>query len=270
MKYIDIHSHVAFPVYDADREAVLARMREKEVGTMSVGVDLQSSTAAVALAERESDVWATIGLHPNNVSDEGFDEKAFGLLALNKKVVGVGECGLDYYRRDGTDAAEKERQYAQFEAQVSFAATHDLPLMIHCRPSKGTMDAYQDLLGILGHHRSAFGDRMRGNIHFFVGNTDVARDFLNLGFTFSFTGVVTFAREYDEVIRFVPPVAILTETDCPYVSPHPHRGKRNEPSFVPYIAAELARIRGEESEAFCSVLQGNACRVFAGMLLLPP
>lgn len=270
MKFIDIHSHVAFPVYDLDREAVLMRMREKEVVTISVGVDLNSSATALALAEKEPDVFATIGLHPNNAPDEGFDEKAFSALAVHKKVVGVGECGLDYFRRDGTDQAEKRRQHSQFESQVAFAIVHDLPLMVHCRPSKGTMDAYKDLIEILKHHTSFGGEKLRGNIHFFVGDTEVAQQFLELGFTFSFTGVVTFAREYDEVIRYVPEGSILTETDCPYVSPHPHRGERNEPSFIPYIAAELARIRGVEVGVFGSILRGNACRVFSGMLLLPP
>ena len=270
MKFIDIHSHVSFPVYDADREVVLLRMREKEVGTITVGVDLHSSSAAVALAEKEPDVFATIGLHPNNAPDEGFDEKAFSTLAVSKKVVGVGECGLDYFRRDGTDSAEKQRQYSQFEAQVIFAVQHDLPLMIHCRPSKGTMDAYKDLIDILKHYKSVGGEKLRGNIHFFVGDKEVARQFLELGFSFSFTGVVTFARDYDEVIRYVPEEAILTETDCPYVAPHPHRGERNEPSYIPYIAEELARIRGVEASVFAEALRANACRVFSGMLLLPP
>lgn len=261
-RFIDVHSHVAFPVYDQDREGVLKRMREVEVSTISVGVDLASSKSAVALAEKETDVFATIGLHPNNAPDEGFDEKAFRSLLRSKKVVGIGECGLDYFRRDGGDEVERARQKNQFEIQVYFAIAHNKPLMIHCRPSKGTMDAYRDLLVILKGYKKESGSTLRGNVHFFVGNREVAHEFLELGFTFSFTGVITFARDYDEVIRYLPKESILTETDCPYVAPHPHRGERNEPSLVTYVVDELTRIRGANRNEDPNIFAENAKRVF--------
>lgn len=267
--YIDVHSHVAFPVFDADREHILARMKENRVGAITVGVDLASSERAVALALAVPEIFATVGLHPNDSPQEGFNAPAFEQLLSMGKVVAVGECGLDYFRRDGTDASEKGRQHNQFEAQIQFAIRHDLPLMIHGRPSTGTMDAYHDIISVLQKYKREAGDKLRGDIHFFVGDIPVAHAFLQLGFMFSFTGVVTFTKQYDAVIRFLPLDSILSETDCPYVAPHPHRGKRNESTHVTYVVEALARIRGEELEVVRKAILSNACRLFPSMVLSP-
>ena len=256
MKYFDAHSHVSFKDYDVDRDAVIGRMREVGVGAITVGVDYETSKEAVAFAETHEDFYATIGLHPTDTVTENFDASKFSALATHPKVVGVGECGLDYFRIEGDFETEKKRQVIDFEKQIFFALEHDLPLMLHCRPTKGSMDAYEDVLALLA------GRNTRGNAHFFVGNVDIARKFYDLGFTTSFTGVLTFTHDYDEVVRFSPADMLLTETDSPYVAPVPHRGSRNEPTHVTYVVAAIARIRGVDEEQIRAQILENAKRVF--------
>lgn len=259
MKYFDAHSHVTFKDYDQDLEEVLARMREHEVGTITVGVNKETSEEAIKFADANENFYATIGLHPNDAPNESFDGAAFAQMVEHPKVVGIGECGLDYFRIEGDVAAEKKRQRLEFEKQIVFAIDHLKPLMLHCRPSKGSMDAYEDTLGMLEPIRGAIA----GNVHFFVGNVDVARRFYDLNFTTSFTGVVTFAREYDDVIRFAPVDMMLTETDSPYATPVPFRGKRNEPSYVRYVVSALAEVTGLPEEKLAEQIVENAKRVFA-------
>lgn len=261
MKYIDVHSHIQFPQFDEDRTEVLNRMREEEIAAIVVGCDLESSARASALAKKEPDIWATVGVHPTDKRDEGFEAERYKEL-LHDRVVAIGECGLDYFRKDGTDDAEVERQKELFLGQVHFALEKNLPLMIHCRPSKGTMDAYDDLLNIVKPMKKEHGENLRGNIHFFAGDLRVAKEFIALGFTLSFTGVITFAKEYAEVIRAVPLESIMSETDCPYVAPVPHRGQRNESAFVKNVVEKIADIRDEDSAEIQRALFDTAKRVF--------
>lgn len=271
MKYFDAHSHITFKDYDQDLEEVLGRMREHEVGTITVGVDKATSQEAIDFAEANENFYATIGLHPCDTPTEGFDDTAFTQMVGHPKVVGIGECGLDYYRlgeprrQDGSgfrpssdEASEKKRQRAVFEQQVQFAIKHLKPLMLHCRPSKGTMDAYEDVLEML----EPLKGQVAGNAHFFVGDVDIARRFYNLNFSTSFTGVLTFAREYDEVVRFAPVDMILTETDSPYATPLPFRGKRNEPSYVRYVVGAIAGITKLPEDKLAEQIVENAVRVF--------
>ena len=255
-RYIDVHSHVSFSEFDRDREEVLARMREASVAAITVGVDLESSRKAVALAEREENVWATIGLHPADNRAEEFDPAVYAPLVAHPKVVAVGECGLDYYRIRGDRAEDLARQTRNFEAQIAFAAEYDKPLMLHCR------DAHADVIAILARAREQFGERVRGNVHFFTGDPATARAYVGLGFTVSFTGVLTFAREYDATVRAVPLDSILSETDCPFAAPVPHRGKRNEPIHVREVVSAIARIRGEDEGEVARALRVNAVRLF--------
>jgi len=261
MKYFDAHCHVQFDPYDADREELLARMEEEEVGGLVVGVDLASSRQAHALVADRPNLYAAAGLHPNYVLGEEFDEDAFRALLREEKVVAVGECGLDNYRPEDVDAA-KGKQRAVFEAHVELAAEADKPLMIHARPSKGTMDAYRDLIDLLRSRKKEHGDRLRGDIHFFVGGVEEARDLIDLGFTLSFTAVLTFARDYDEVVRYAPLASILAETDAPYIAPASRRGKRNDPLAAIEVAHAIADIRSEERETVRDVLLANAQRLF--------
>lgn len=260
--YFDVHSHVTFKAYDQDLPEVLSRMEEERVHTITVGVDLATSREAVRFAEEHEGFYATIGLHPTDTVTETFDAKDYGELAKHPKTVGVGEFGLDFFRAEGDIAAEKKRQMQEFEKQLEFAIAHDLPLMLHCRPSKGSYDAYETVLDRLEDEFKRVGEKLRGNSHFFVGNVDVARRFYDIGFTTSFTGVITFAREYDDVVRFAPRDRILTETDSPFASPIPFRGKRNEPNYVKYVVETIARIRGAESEDIRRAVVANAERLF--------
>lgn len=255
LKYFDIHSHIQFPEFDADREEVVGRMKENGVFSVVVGTDLKTSKAAVNLAQKNENLFASVGLHPNDAISENFDDNTYRELISNPKTVAVGECGLDYFRTEGTEE-NKKKQKEIFEKQINLALEFDKPLMIHCR------NAYEDMIDILTIHNKKHGGKLRGNIHFFAGDWKIAQKFLKLGFTLSFTGVITFAEQYDEVIKNTPPDMIMSETDCPYVAPAPHRGKRNEPSYISEVVKRIADIRGEDFEKTKEAMVKNAERVF--------
>ncbi|HEV7121552.1 MAG TPA: TatD family hydrolase [Candidatus Paceibacterota bacterium] len=261
MRYFDAHCHIQFDAYDADRDALIASMDEQEVGGMVVGVDYVSSQKAVALAEQHDSLWASVGLHPNDVHLEEFDATTFRSLAAHPKVVAIGECGLDNFRPEDPSAM-KAKQRAVFEQHVQLAIEADKPLMIHARPAKGTQDAYADLIDILGSYQRAHGARVRGDIHFFVGGVEEARALVDLGFTLSYTAVLTFARDYDEVVRSVPLASLISETDSPYVAPPPNRGSRNDPRAVKAVIEAIAGIRNEDPDSVRSQILANAQRVF--------
>jgi len=149
-----------------------------------------------------------------------------------------------------------------FEAQVVFAAENDLPLMLHIRPSDGTTDAHDDALEVLRLHQKIYGDTIRGNVHFFTSTKEIAREYLELGFTIAFPGVITFVPELHEVVRDVPLDMMLAETEAPYATPVPHRGKRNEPVFVIDTIRAIAEIRGEDFEMVSTQLTENAKALF--------
>lgn len=261
-KYFDTHSHLNFPQFDADRDAVIARMKEQEVWTICVGTSAKTSEESVTRAEAHDGIFATVGIHPTD-TEGSFDESFFKRFIGNEKLVGVGECGLDYFREVSQTSHDKERQKNLFVDQIEFALAHNLPLMLHCRPSRGTTDAYEDVLSILSSYDLGLMTRdCVGNVHFFVGTVDIARKFLDLGFTISFDGPITFTHEYDEVVRYVPLDMLLAETDAPFAAPGPHRGTRNEPSFVSYVVTALARIRDEEETAVRQKTVENAAGVW--------
>ncbi len=259
IKYLDIHSHLQMSEYDFDREVVLVRMKEAGVGTIVVGVDYETSRQAVGLAEKHSEIYTCVGLHPKDNLTEVFDVEAYRKLVQNPKVVAIGECGLDFFRLEGDSGKVEEikaQQKQLFIQQIELAIETDKPLMLHCR------DAYREVLDILIPYKKQAGEKLRGNVHFFAGDVAIAKEFITLGFTVSFTGVVTFARNYDEVIRSLPPESILSETDAPFVAPIPYRGKRNEPAYVAEVVKKLAEIRGESVEKVQKQLLENVRRVF--------
>lgn len=261
MKYFDAHSHIQFPPYDEDRDALIASMKEQEIGSIVVGVDMDSSRKAIALASAHENLFASIGLHPNDTPEELFDREAFLELAKHEKVVAIGECGLDNFRPEEPEA-EKARQRSVFESHVQLAIETGKPLMIHARPSKGTMDAYRDLIDILGSYKREHGDKLWGDIHFFVGGIEEARELIALDFTLSYTAVLTFTHDYDEVVKFAPMTHLLSETDSPYVAPAPNRGKRNDPRAVIQVVEAIAVIRGEDPEKVRGDILQNVERVF--------
>ncbi|MDB5244808.1 MAG: hypothetical protein JWN18_678 [Parcubacteria group bacterium] len=261
-KYIDAHCHVQFDQYDGDRDALIMAMREREVAGIVVGCDLASSIRAVELVEKHEHLYASVGLHPNHETDERFDSLEYRKLTMSSKVVAIGECGLDYYRPTHVDDEVKKKQKELLWKHIELAAELDKPLVIHSRPTKGSQDAYQDLIVILTEAKKRYPN-LRGDIHFFVGGIDEALALIALGFTLSFTAVITFARDYDEVIKTIPLATILSETDAPYVAPLSRRGQRNDPLAVEDVAAKIAEIRQEDPETVRQTLVSNAERLFA-------
>lgn len=262
-----------FAAYEADREQVIKRALDSGVEMITVGTDLESSRAAIALAEAHENMWATVGMHPifageshNDEQETGskgglrpkqdFDEAEFLALALHPKVVAIGECGLDYFHSKPEDI---QSQREMFFRHINIANRVEKPLMLHIRNGKdGAMgSAYAEAVSILKERAN-----VRANFHFFAGTMDDLKDILDINGTVSFTGVVTFARNYDEVIRSVPLDRIMSETDCPYVSPAPNRGKRNEPSFVIETIKKIAEIRGQGEDMVARALYENAQDMF--------
>ncbi len=275
MNYIDIHGHVSFAAYDSDREAVIKRAQDAGVGMITVGTDLASSKKAIELAETHENMWATIGLHPVYVGEshhdpletgndpegnrpaEEFDLEAFKILAAHPKVVAIGECGLDYFHSKPEDIAKQRELFIQ---HIHLANEAGKPLMLHVRNGliAGQPSAYQEAVAILKEHA-----KVRSNFHFFAGNLDDVKAGLEIDATFSFTGVVTFAKNYIEIVMAIPLIHIMSETDCPYVAPAPFRGKRNEPAYVIEVVKSIAKIRGETEETVAAQLVKNAGNFFS-------
>jgi len=275
MKYFDAHTHTNFVAYDEDRDVVIERAGALEVGMNVVGTQIDTSRSAVALAEQYEGVWATIGLHPVHTAKsfhdtkelgeggkeftsrgEVFDAAMYQELGSSPKVIAIGECGLDYYR---LDPQTKKIQQDAFIQQIELANDLGKPLMLHIRNgADASENAYRDAIEILKSHA-----KVQGDVHFFAGDYEIARQFLDIGFTLSFTGVVTFTHDYDEVVRNTPLDMILSETDAPYITPVPYRGKRNEPAYVVEVVRALAGIKNEGEETVRAQLMENAKRVFA-------
>lgn len=279
-RYIDIHSHVNLSAFNEDREEVLVRTKDEGVAHINVGTKESTSKLAVEIAENHEDVYAIVGLHPIQTTPDDHDEEEIGEggvpfaskgevfnkdlyreLCKSRKVVGIGECGLDYYRND---PSTREVQEAAFIAQIELANELQLPLMIHTRDAKGNQasvaserSVYDDVYDILKQYAKVPGD-----IHFYAGNYEQAKKFFELGFTISFTGVITFAKDYEEVVRNAPLDMIHAETDCPYVAPVPYRGKRCEPAYVIEVYKKIATIKGLDEELVRSQLLENARKLF--------
>lgn len=256
-KYIDIHSHLNLSPLLDDMESVISRMREKGVATITVGTDYEYSKRAIEIAEKYPDdvLGATVGLHPNDNVDELFDNEKYLVLAKNPKVIAIGECGLDYSRQN--DEETRKRQKEIFLKHIEIAREVGKPLMIHSRPSKGNMDAYNDALEILGQYEG-----LKGNFHFYVGDLETTKKILDMGFTMSFDGPITFARDYDEVIRYIPIDRLHAETDAPFAAPAPYRGKTCEPWMVTEVVKKIAEIKNLSEEEVIDVLRKNTKRDF--------
>ena len=252
-KYFDIHSHLQAAQFDQDREGVLRRLKESGTYTIAIGTDIDSSRRAVELAEANEGIYACIGVHPVDDPKRKFEKEVFDELSKSEKVVAVGECGMDFFQTKKEEDYERQRNL--FVEQINFALEKDLPIMIHAR------SAYAEILEILEPLKKEYGEKLRGNSHFFAGDWETARRFFNIGFSVSFTGVITFTKDYDEVIKKAPLAMIHAETDSPYVAPVPYRGQRCEPAYVSEVYKRLASIRGEEPEALRQALVNNALRM---------
>jgi TatD DNase family protein len=275
-KYIDIHSHVNFKAFDDDRDEVIKRALDSDTWVINVGTQLDTSKKAVEMAHQYSEgVYAIIGLHPIHTGASFHDEKELGVggkeftsrgevfdkqqyrkLLEDPKTVAIGECGLDYYRMN-EESIEKQKK--AFIEQIELANDVGKPIMLHIRnnPKDKTYNAYNDALEILKKY-----SKVKGDVHFFAGSTDDAKAFVDFGFTLSFTGVITFTDDYDEVIKNTPLDMIMTETDAPYVTPVPYRGKRNEPMYVCEVVKKLAKVKGLPEQEVAETIIKNAKRVF--------
>lgn len=268
--YIDTHTHLNFQAFKDDYDDIIRRSLDAQVQMIIVGAEYKSSKRAVDIATKyEKGVYAAVGLHPVHLQDsefeeegekikmkaEKFDFRAYERLAQSPKVVAIGETGLDYYYlpKEGV-----EKQMAKINQQMTLVEqlqlAHDLklPVIVHCR------EAHDDLLKVLKNTYK----RYRGVVHCFSGDWELAWEYFNLGFLISFTGVITFEHQWDELIRKIPLNKIMIETDCPFMTPEPHREKRNEPIYVKYVAERIAEIKKMKVEKVVKAMTGNAKRLF--------
>lgn len=281
MKYtcIDTHTHLNLPAFLEDREAVLARTLTDRVAHINIGTTEKTSSLAVEIADANEGSWAIIGLHPiqaapgaedEDEDDRGgtpasttgeiFNQDIYRELAKSPKVVGIGECGYDYFHTPKDSFAAQE---AAFIGQIELANELGLPLMIHTRGPKPGEESptgrsvYEDVYETLKQHA-----KVPGNIHFYAGTLAEAEKFFELGFTVSFTGVITFAKVYEDMVRAIPLTHMHAETDSPYVSPVPYRGQRCEPRYVAEVVKKIAEIKQLPLEEVQEQLLLNAERLY--------
>jgi TatD DNase family protein len=253
VELFDTHAHLHFPDFAPDLDDVLARARAAGVRRMvTIGTDAVTSRAAIAIAERDPDVWASVGLHPHDA--EHGDDALFAeleRLAASPRVVALGEMGLDFFR----NLSPRPAQEHALRRQLALARRLRKPALIHCR------DAHAETLAILAEERV---NEVGGIMHCFSGDVQVVRRCLDLGLWISLAGPVTYpnARALPEVARFVPADRLVVETDCPYLPPQPYRGKRNEPSYLVVTAARVADLRQEPLETLGPLMADNARRLF--------
>jgi TatD DNase family protein len=265
MDIIDTHSHPQFPQYDVDREEVIRRALDAGVGMICVGTDEATSRRAIELARQYEGVWASVGIHPNDADQDSEGFRKVRDLVDHPKVVAVGEIGLDYYRTTDHVAQENQREL------LRKFLTIEKPFIIHCRDSaqrvEGQASAHEDMLSIIGsmnreRSESGTGSSTRGVIHSFTGTLDQALHYIELGYHIGLNGIVTFARQYDEVVKGIPLERVLLETDAPYLTPVPYRGQRNESAYIHEVASTVAQLRGITKEEVMKVTTLNARTLF--------
>lgn len=246
--FVDSHAHLEMPQFDPDREAVLERAREagvEAIVAIGSGTGPGSLDCGIRLAEQHPWIHATVGIHPHEakLADEA-DFAELEKLARHPKVIAWGEIGLDYFY----DHSPREVQRTVFLRQMEQARAARLPIIIHCRPSSDSENAWDECLALLREHWAASG--LGGVLHCFTGSLAHTRAALEMGFLISFAGNVTFAKAENirQAARELPLDRILIETDSPFLAPAPHRGKRNEPAFVAQVAAKIAELRGLSPE----------------------
>jgi TatD DNase family protein len=267
--FIDSHAHLEGKRYDADRDQVLSRAKQSGiVAYLAVGNGDGPDTAdcGIELAEKYNgkpeypEIWTSVGIHPHEASLA--NDNAYARLAdwaRHPRVVAWGEIGLDYFY----DHSPRDVQKAVFLQQMELAKAAKLPIIIHCRPSENSENAWDDCLGFVSEHWASSG--LGGVLHCFTGTVDHARRGLDLGFMISFAGNITFpkAQNIRDAAQMVPLDRMLIETDSPYLAPIPYRGQRNEPAFVKEVAAQIANLRGQTADEIGQQTAENFCRFFA-------
>jgi TatD DNase family protein len=273
-KLIDSHAHLNFRAFNKDRKEIIDKCLEKDIWMINVGSNFETSRKSLELAdEYNRGVYGSIGIHPIHVFHEEYSQECMWDLAKNSdKVVAIGETGLDYFHlknSSGRLVKEEEIFNKAQKAQKKLLNQHlklarmlELPIIFHTRPYKDN-DAYYDLVAELEKFAAFYQDFvLKGVIHCYVANLELAQIFLRLGLYLGFTGIITFSNEYDKIIEEVPLDKILLETDCPYLSPEPKRGKKNIPQNVIYIAKKIAKIKGVDISKIKQQITQNAINLF--------
>jgi len=251
---VDSHCHLNYKGLIEDQDAVIARARAAGVGTMlNISTRASEWDAVIATAERDPDIWATIGIHPHEAdAHPDIDTERLLSAAAHPKVIGIGETGLDYYY----DHSDRDRQKSSFRSHITASRETGLPLIVHTR------DAEEDTAAIMAEEMGK--GVFTGIIHCFTASADFAEKALALGFHISLSGIVTFknARDLQETAKLIPNDKLLVETDAPFLAPVPHRGKTCEPAFVADTAAFVAGLRGVSREEIASTTSDNFFRLF--------
>lgn len=275
---IDTHAHLNFNYFKEDADSVIQKTLNEKTWMINVGAEYKTSRRALDIANRyEKGVYAAVGLHPMHLfefkaesTDYSFDTRAeifnydiYEKLAKFEKAVAIGEIGLDYYHLDQADDVNKvkDAQKYAFHEQLLLARRLDLPAIIHCR------QAHDDMLEILKDFRKEHADLIPKEkpwavMHCFSGNEDLAWEYFGLGLIISFTGLITFSRQWDDLIRRLPKDKFMVETDCPFMTPEPYRGTRNEPVYVRLVAKRIAEIKNMSEERVLELTTENARHFF--------
>jgi len=279
MNLIDTHCHLNLPYFKEDIDEIIHRALNASVAMVIVGTDYKTSKRSLDIANRyQNGVYVAVGLHPESLENrmeqengakayfeaEDFNADIYQQLAKFPRVVAVGEIGLDYFRPDtSSDNWEKikDKQRRIFLEQLEFALQLGLPAIIHCR------QAHDDMLTLLSNFKNKYHsllptDRPWGVLHCFSGDENLAWRYFNLGLSISFTGLITFSKNWDSLIRKMPDDRLLLETDAPFMTPEPYRGKRNEPLLVSYVAKRIAEIKGMTPERVALITTNNAKKLF--------
>jgi TatD DNase family protein len=279
-QYFDTHAHLNLSAFADDADTVVSKCADEEVGVINIGTKLSTSVRAVELATQYNHVYAIVGLHPiqtvpgrhdeDEIGEGGqsftsrgevFDFVAFRTLAESStRVIGIGECGFDYYH---ADASTYDIQETAFIEQIKLANELQLPLMIHTRgPKPGEQSptgrsVYEDVYQILKTY-----SKVPFNVHFYAGTKEEAKRFFDIGGNISFTGVVTFATQYEDIISFAPLEKIFAETDCPYVAPVPYRGQRCESWMVKNVYAKIAHLKNIPETNLVEKIRENVAQLY--------
>ncbi len=280
MTFIDTHAHVNFNAYKSDADEVIRHSLGENTWMILVGSEYKTSKRALDFANKyEKGVYAAIGIHPIHLEEimaededseysfktraEEFSYDVYEKMAQFEKVVAIGEIGLDYYHINLSDNVSriKSKQKDVFIKQLYLAINLGLPVIIHCR------QAHDDLLKILKDFKKENRNLTNlkkpwGVMHCFSGDEDLAWQYFSLGLIISFTGLITFSKQWDDLIRKMPPDKFMIETDCPYMTPEPYRGERNEPILVKYVARRIAEIRNLSLEKVAEITTQNARKIF--------
>jgi TatD DNase family protein len=286
MFLIDTHSHINFNDFKEDGDEALKRALDQNIWVINVGSQYETSKRAIEYSNKyQEGVYAAVGLHPIHLEETDIDEEESGAkfktrkeefdfekyweMAQERKVVAIGEIGLDYKSVNGEQRTKnnKEKQKEVLKQQMEISQQMNLPIIFHCR------EAYDDLIKILEDFKGAcascaFGcpgagaGGARGVIHCFCGNIETSKKFLEMDLYLGFNGLITFSNQYDEVVKETPLENILLETDCPYLAPPPYRGKRNEPAYVKYVAEKIAKIKGIRLDEAAEQTTKNAKDLF--------